>query len=144
MTIELIRPKRPEFSTYASRLMTFLDWPQDHPLTQEELARHGFYYAGYFDCTRCYYCGGAIRNWEPDDDVQLEHARWFSCCPLVLSTLGKDVVDIVSYMQRNNIKITIESVNNERNRQQTNQFQDCPMDQSKSGDIEILQSNNLI
>lgn len=40
----------------------------------------GFFYAGFSDCVRCYFCGGGLRNWEDGDTPWIEHARWFPNC----------------------------------------------------------------
>ncbi|XP_059147836.1 uncharacterized protein LOC131935459 [Physella acuta] len=71
------RPKRIEYALKIKRLETFENWPRGHHLSIDELASAGFYYAGYGDCARCFFCGGGLRNWEDEDDVWVEHARWF-------------------------------------------------------------------
>jgi hypothetical protein len=32
------------------------------------MAMAGFLFAGYQDYTRCFFCGGGLRNWEAGDD----------------------------------------------------------------------------
>ena len=51
--------------------------------------------AGYSDCCRCFYCGGGLKNWEPDDDPWVEHARWFKDCPYLLTSKGKGFIEAV-------------------------------------------------
>lgn len=41
----------------------------------EELAAAGFYYEGPQDKVRCYWCDGALVDWDHGDDVWLEHAK---------------------------------------------------------------------
>uniref|UniRef100_A0A2C9LFT4 Uncharacterized protein n=1 Tax=Biomphalaria glabrata TaxID=6526 RepID=A0A2C9LFT4_BIOGL len=68
------RPKRFEYAVRLKRMETFTSWPRDHHLRLKELAEDGFYYAGYADCARCFYCSGGLRNWEDEDIVWVEHA----------------------------------------------------------------------
>jgi hypothetical protein len=44
------------------------------------MAKAGFLFAGYQDYTRCFFCGGGLRNWEAGDYPWVEHARWFPNC----------------------------------------------------------------
>ncbi|KAH9488686.1 Death-associated inhibitor of apoptosis 1 [Bulinus truncatus] len=89
------RPKRPEYALKQERLETFTKWPRDHHLSEDDLAEAGFYYADYGDCDRCFNCGIGLRNWEDEDDVWIEHARWFSRCTYVRGKLGQIVIDMV-------------------------------------------------
>ena len=66
------------------RLTTFVDWPQDSPVRPWELSVAGFHYMGTGDSVKCYRCGVALRNWEPEDTPWGEHKKWSSQCPLVL------------------------------------------------------------
>ncbi|KAI8742863.1 baculoviral IAP repeat-containing protein 7 isoform X1 [Biomphalaria glabrata] len=104
------RPKRPEYALAIKRLETFVSWPRDHHLSPEELVDAGFYYAGYGDCTRCFYCGGGLRNWEEDDNVWVEHARWFSKCAFLRQKMGQVFVNTVQGMNTEYDKITIAMV----------------------------------
>ncbi len=88
-------PKRYEYALEAKRLETLGSWPRDHPLKPEDLAAAGFYYAGYGDCARCFYCGGGLRNWEDADDVFVEHARWFPKCAFIHQIMGPTFVATV-------------------------------------------------
>lgn len=36
-----------------------------------------------------------MRNWEPDDDAWVEHARWFPKCPFLLQNRGQEFVTLV-------------------------------------------------
>ncbi|KAI8742847.1 death-associated inhibitor of apoptosis 1 [Biomphalaria glabrata] len=89
------RPKRPEYALNLKRVESFASWPRDHHLSPKELAAAGFYYAGYGDCSRCFCCGGGLRNWEDEDDVWIEHARWFPKCAFVRQKLGQPFIDTV-------------------------------------------------
>ncbi|RXG68825.1 Baculoviral IAP repeat-containing protein 2 [Armadillidium vulgare] len=50
---------------------------------------------GLSDHVRCFHCGKGLRNWEPDDDPWVEHARWFPDCHFVLLKKGVEYVDKV-------------------------------------------------
>lgn len=85
-------PQRPEYATYEKRLQTFRGWPKNLNQTPEMLAEAGFYYGGYEDQVRCFHCDGGLRNWQPTDDVWVEHARWFSRCGFVNLVRGQEFV----------------------------------------------------
>ncbi|KAK3097746.1 hypothetical protein FSP39_012736 [Pinctada imbricata] len=59
------------------------------------MAIAGFYYAGYGDYVRCFFCGGGLRNWEPGDDPWVEHARWFPKCAFVKHNRGEKFIQLV-------------------------------------------------
>ncbi|KAK0042868.1 E3 ubiquitin-protein ligase XIAP [Biomphalaria pfeifferi] len=109
--IETNRPKRPEYALKSERLKTFTNWPRDHHLQPSEIAAAGFFYAGYGDCARCFYCGGGLRNWD-DEDVWVEHARWFSKCSFIRQRLGQVFVDTVQDLKKTFDKISFEAVAN--------------------------------
>ncbi|KAH9487781.1 hypothetical protein Btru_068741 [Bulinus truncatus] len=104
------RPKRPEYALKLKRSETFTSWPRDHHISPEELVNAGFYYAGYGDCTRCFYCGGGLRNWEDEDNVWVEHARWFPRCAYIRQQMGQVFVDTVQGMNNQFDKISMEMV----------------------------------
>ncbi|XP_012941208.1 uncharacterized protein LOC101857043 isoform X2 [Aplysia californica] len=96
------RPKRYEYALKVARLKSFESWPSGHHLTREELADAGFYYAGYDDCARCYYCGGGLRNWEVNNDVWVEHARWFPDCYFLRQMKGQAFINVVRRLSNDN------------------------------------------
>uniref|UniRef100_A0A2C9JNY1 RING-type domain-containing protein n=1 Tax=Biomphalaria glabrata TaxID=6526 RepID=A0A2C9JNY1_BIOGL len=106
------RPKRPEYALKSERLKTYSNWPRDHRLQPSELADAGFFYAGYGDCARCFYCGGGLRNWDDEDDVWVEHARWFSKCSFIRQRMGQVFVDTVQDLNKTLDKIPYEAVAN--------------------------------
>ncbi|XP_059150223.1 death-associated inhibitor of apoptosis 2-like isoform X2 [Physella acuta] len=107
------RPKRLEYVHKLARLRSFTDWPRGHHLTPEELASCGFYFAGYGDCARCFYCGGGLRNWEDEDDVWVEHARWFPRCAFIRQQMGQVFVDTVQKLNEDHDEISLQMVMNE-------------------------------
>ncbi|KAH9508093.1 hypothetical protein Btru_052827 [Bulinus truncatus] len=104
------RPKRFEYALLPKRVETFGSWPRDHHLRPKELAEAGFYYAGYGDCARCFYCGGGLRNWEDEDDVWVEHARWFPKCAYIRQLMGQVFVDVVQDLNKTNDQISFKMV----------------------------------
>ncbi|XP_011630441.1 baculoviral IAP repeat-containing protein 3-like isoform X2 [Pogonomyrmex barbatus] len=90
------RPKHPEYASYAARLASFDTWPKSMTQTKEELANAGFYYTGCSDQTLCYHCGGGLRDWEPEDDPWMEHAKWFENCHYLILTKGTEFVSNVT------------------------------------------------
>ena len=93
-------PKRPEYAVEAVRLQSFGGWPQDHHLKPADLAKAGYFYTGYSDCARCFYCGGGLRNWEEGDDVWVEHARWFSKCAFIRLMRGQCFIDVTQDLNK--------------------------------------------
>ncbi|PVD28774.1 hypothetical protein C0Q70_11369 [Pomacea canaliculata] len=85
----------PQFSTSQSRLATFRSWPPTHFFDPRTLVSLGFFYAGYADCIRCFYCGVGLKSWEPGDDVTEEHIRWRPHCGFTLATRGRRFVENV-------------------------------------------------
>eukprot|EP00105_Crassostrea_gigas_P039952 XP_019924100.1 PREDICTED: baculoviral IAP repeat-containing protein 7 [Crassostrea gigas] len=93
--INFDRPKYPSYSLLTVRVSSFADWPSSLTQTPRDLAVAGFLYAGYGDYTRCVFCGGGLRNWEPGDDPWTEHARWFPKCAFVRQNKGDEFVALV-------------------------------------------------
>lgn len=71
-----------------ARLDSFENWPAGNIVTPERLARSGFYYLKEGDNTKCAFCKGVVRAWEPGDDPDTEHKRHFPNCPFVVSTIN--------------------------------------------------------
>ncbi|RUS88649.1 hypothetical protein EGW08_003608 [Elysia chlorotica] len=107
---------RDEYDTVAKRMASYSNWPQNHHITKEVAADAGFYFSGYSDCVRCFFCGGGLRHWEPEDDIRLEHARWFPKCQYLRQTMGPDFVEVVGELSRDNGQISMEAVQRELNR----------------------------
>ncbi|WAR06732.1 BIR7A-like protein [Mya arenaria] len=86
------RPKHPQYAIEAQRLASFQSWlPYKHQ-TPQQLAEAGFWYAGFNDNVKCFFCDGGLRNWDPKDDPWREHARWFPRCPFVIQVKGQEFV----------------------------------------------------
>ncbi|KAL3883074.1 hypothetical protein ACJMK2_029367 [Sinanodonta woodiana] len=92
------RIRSPQYQAYSVRLSTFARWPSDIRQRPEQVADAGFYYTGLQDVVRCFACDGGLKNWDPEDDPWIEHARWFSQCPFVKRVKGQQFIDMVRRM----------------------------------------------
>jgi baculoviral IAP repeat-containing protein 7/8 len=90
------RPDFPDYASYEARLQTFTEWPTSMAQTKEQLADAGFFYTGTGDQTTCYHCGGGLKNWEPQDDPWVQHAKWFSTCFYVRLVKGQEFINNVT------------------------------------------------
>jgi len=66
--IKCLYPVKPHMNNAADRLQTYRDsqnWPTDRKLASPfQLGAAGFYYLGDRDSVKCWYCNGALQNWE--------------------------------------------------------------------------------
>eukprot|EP00093_Oithona_nana_P000072 00072.XXX_1718_259_1 [CDS] Oithona nana genome sequencing. len=85
-------PQNTKYSTLEARLRSFRDWPPALKQEPRQLAEAGFYYIGFSDQTKCFYCDGGLRNWQPEDDPWTEHARWFFKCGFVRLVKGDEFI----------------------------------------------------
>lgn len=86
------RPKHTNYAVESTRMTSFNNWPQYKHQTPQQLAAAGFFYAGFGDNVKCFYCDGGLRNWEPGDDPWSEHARWFPRCSFVRTVKGDQFI----------------------------------------------------
>ncbi|KAL3883105.1 hypothetical protein ACJMK2_029398 [Sinanodonta woodiana] len=75
-------PKYPQYHSLSDRLNTFRSWSLARP-GPLQLAQEGLYYTGNQDQTACYFCGGELSSWNPEDDPEREHEHWYPYCELV-------------------------------------------------------------
>ncbi|XP_071800461.1 E3 ubiquitin-protein ligase XIAP-like [Asterias amurensis] len=93
------QPKFPLYTGENKRLSTFdVGWPGVIGITPHNLARAGFFYTGEGDSTKCFYCGGGLKNWESTDEPWTEHAKWFPACAWLVQQRGQT---FVTYVVRN-------------------------------------------
>ncbi|XP_033742576.1 baculoviral IAP repeat-containing protein 7-like [Pecten maximus] len=91
------RPKYQQFAILATRLGTFRNWPSHLNQRPEQLAKCGLFYEGNHDYVRCFHCAGGLREWEPEDDPFIEHARWFPFCTFMRQLKGdRFIMDVQS------------------------------------------------
>ncbi|XP_069133442.1 baculoviral IAP repeat-containing protein 2-like isoform X2 [Argopecten irradians] len=93
--VNTTRPRYPNYAVLTVRSSTFHGFPNHLDQTPIQMAKAGFFYAGYGDYVRCFYCGGCLRNWEPGDDPWVEHARWFPRCVYVKQNKGQAFINMV-------------------------------------------------
>lgn len=95
--ISLGNPKYPEYAIPARRLSSFRMWPHALKQRPEVLSQSGLYYTGMSDHTICFYCGGGIKDWEPEDVPWEEHAKWYPNCNFLKFHKG---LEFISEIQR--------------------------------------------
>uniref|UniRef100_A0A2C9JCA3 RING-type domain-containing protein n=1 Tax=Biomphalaria glabrata TaxID=6526 RepID=A0A2C9JCA3_BIOGL len=83
-------PSYPAYIRFEKRLESFVGWLSGNILSPATLARNGFFYAGYSDCVRCYYCGIGLKSWKLGDDVVTEHQRFRPNCHFLIKLLASD------------------------------------------------------
>jgi baculoviral IAP repeat-containing protein 7/8 len=68
----------------AERLSTFqLNKWENVFVTAESLALVGFQYWRAPDVVKCVFCGGTLKQFEPNDTALGEHIHWYPNCPLL-------------------------------------------------------------
>ena len=60
----------------------------------------GFFYTGEKTTVRCFYCNGALRNWQLTDDPKVEHARWFPQCSYIRQYIGENLYEAIQRKNR--------------------------------------------
>ncbi|XP_029177503.1 E3 ubiquitin-protein ligase XIAP-like [Nylanderia fulva] len=80
---ELIGAKYPNFVFYRYRLGTFLDCPGRWTHKIEDLAKAGWLSGDDGNETYCFYCGGGLKHWEPEDDPIMEHIKHYPHCNFI-------------------------------------------------------------
>lgn len=68
-----------------NRLLTFVNWPADGPISPERIAKGGFWATGAPGVTKCFACGCYIANWFYGDQVMARHRELNAQCPFVLN-----------------------------------------------------------
>lgn len=97
MEEQVIRPYYSQYSAEVTRLNSFKTWSKDMTQKPADMADAGFFYTKQSDKVICYFCGGGMKDWSPDDIPWEEHARFFQSCPYVLIIKGEEFIhEIVS------------------------------------------------
>ncbi|KAH9504942.1 hypothetical protein Btru_061120 [Bulinus truncatus] len=109
--LSLANPSYPVYSEWSKRMTSFVNWPASHDQSSTELVNAGFFYAGYSDCVRCFYCGLGLRSWKPGDDIYVEHERYRPTCSY-LQTLNRNRSQ--NSVNRNRIENGADNINSER------------------------------
>lgn len=93
--VNIETPRYPNYAPLQVRISSYQGWPSYLDQTPRLMAMAGFLYAGYSDYTRCFFCGGGLRNWEAGDDPWVEHARWFPECAFLKQNKGDNFIQAV-------------------------------------------------
>lgn len=98
-----VLPKHPQYSVENVRLSSYSKWPPTSTQIPVALCDAGFFYAGFSDCVRCFFCGGGLRNWEDGDIAWIEHARWYPDCDYLRQRKGELFIQMhrQDYSQQN-------------------------------------------
>lgn len=88
-------PKYPRWENEQIRLKSFEGWPAQISQKPRDLAKAGLIYMGNGDRVKCFWCGGELHDWEPQDEPMEEHAKWFTICGYVRKVMGDDYIQKV-------------------------------------------------
>ncbi|XP_046370879.2 baculoviral IAP repeat-containing protein 7-A-like isoform X2 [Haliotis rufescens] len=91
-SLDMSTAVHPLYKDIQSRLDSYRAWNTSHVQDPQVLATAGFFYAGYSDCVRCFYCGVGLKTWEEGDDPWVEHVRWRSSCSYIRRLKGDNFV----------------------------------------------------
>ncbi|XP_061192230.1 baculoviral IAP repeat-containing protein 3-like [Saccostrea echinata] len=102
-SIHASRPQQAKYADYSQRgkrIASYNNWPPTAKQNPENLADAGFFYTGQADSVRCFLCGTGLRNWDPEDEPWVEHARWAPECFFVKDKKGQDFINLVQVAVR--------------------------------------------
>ncbi|KAH3739580.1 hypothetical protein DPMN_046234 [Dreissena polymorpha] len=88
----ITEPKYRDWADEHTRLLSYRGWPAHVRQTPKDLAAAGLMYMGQADRCKCYWCGGELHGWEPNDIPLVEHAKWFPQCGFVRQQKGVEYV----------------------------------------------------
>ncbi|KAH3739598.1 hypothetical protein DPMN_046252 [Dreissena polymorpha] len=105
----ITEPKYRDWADEHTRLRSYNEWPAQMRQTPQDLAAAGLLYMGQGDRCKCYWCGGELHDWDPEDLPWVEHAKWFSQCGFVRQQMGEQFVINVN----NGVTANVESPSNQ-------------------------------
>uniref|UniRef100_A0A182YU10 RING-type domain-containing protein n=1 Tax=Biomphalaria glabrata TaxID=6526 RepID=A0A182YU10_BIOGL len=105
-------PFYPDFTCYQKRLESCATWQFSHIHRPQTIALAGFFYSGYSDCVKCFYCGLGLKSWKPGDDLHTEHLKNKPTC-IYLKRLSS------VYTLKEGAEVTSDAVKNVENLLQT-------------------------
>ncbi|XP_055888650.1 uncharacterized protein LOC106078794 isoform X1 [Biomphalaria glabrata] len=105
-------PFYPDFTCYQKRLESCATWQFSHIHQPQMIALAGFFYSGYSDCVKCFYCGLGLKSWKPGDDLHTEHLKNKPTC-IYLKRLSS------VYTLKEGAEVTSDAVKNVENLLQT-------------------------
>ncbi|CAF4120500.1 unnamed protein product [Rotaria socialis] len=92
-----------DYAVLFRRHQTFHNWPEAEKTSLpsvESFVDAGFFYTGENTVVRCFYCNGALRNWQASDDPKIEHARWFPQCAYIRQFIGENLYQAIQRKNR--------------------------------------------
>ncbi|KAH3739554.1 hypothetical protein DPMN_046208 [Dreissena polymorpha] len=93
----ITEPKYRDWADEHTRLLSYRGWPAQMKQTPRDLAAAGLLYMGQADRCKCYWCGGELHGWEPNDIPLIEHEKWFPQCGFVRQQKGIEYVMNIKY-----------------------------------------------
>ncbi|CAF0794077.1 unnamed protein product [Rotaria sp. Silwood1] len=111
-----------EYAAVFRRHQTFHNWPEAQQASLpsiETFVDAGFFYTGDSTVVRCFYCNGALRNWQASDDPKIEHARWFPQCAYIRQFIGENLYQAI---QRKNRELRTQQNLQESNNGESSQY----------------------
>ncbi|XP_052238229.1 baculoviral IAP repeat-containing protein 7-A-like isoform X2 [Dreissena polymorpha] len=105
----ITEPKYRDWADEHTRLRSYRGWPAQLRQTPRDLAAAGLLYMGQGDRCKCYWCGGELYDWDPEDLPWVEHAKWFQQCGFVRQQMGEQFVINV----KNGVTTNVESPSNQ-------------------------------
>lgn len=106
-----VSPRYRAWSDLDTRIRSFKGWPSQMNQKPQDLAEAGLIYLGSGDRCKCFWCGGELYEWEPEDDPWEEHAKWFPHCNFVQNIKGENYVQYIKDRQ-NGLSVTPPDVGN--------------------------------
>ncbi|XP_062587163.1 putative inhibitor of apoptosis [Saccostrea cucullata] len=119
-----IPAKHSEYRDLQARIQTFISWPIK--VQAKTLAEAGFFSIQVEDSVRCFQCGVGLRNWDPEDDPWVEHARWKPSCPFVVNNTSAEFIAQVQEAVRREEADTVNEHSNIMQVTDRDIEQDCP------------------
>ncbi|KAL3881346.1 hypothetical protein ACJMK2_027798 [Sinanodonta woodiana] len=92
--------KYQDWNLESTRLASYKSWPSQLNQKPQALAKAGLFYLGQGDRVKCFWCGGELYDWDPQDDPWEEHAKWFPECGYVNWIMGEDYVKYIQDVLR--------------------------------------------
>ncbi|CAF0976949.1 unnamed protein product, partial [Rotaria sordida] len=111
-----------DYAAVFRRHQTFENWPATEQTALpsiESFVDAGFFYTGDNTVVRCFYCNGALRNWQASDDPKIEHARWFPQCAYIRQFIGENLYQAI---QRKNRELRAQQNLQDSNTSETSQY----------------------
>jgi hypothetical protein len=90
----------PTFTETLARHASFATWLNENLPPVDDFVRAGFFYTGTHTTVTCFYCNGSLQNWGPNDNLMIEHARWFPHCAYAKQLCGAELYHEIQESKR--------------------------------------------